>query len=196
MKHLRLDHKVICDMVTPGAKVLDMGSGEGDLLAYLVEQKDVDGTGVEINEEAIYKCVEKGLSVFHGDIDSGLSDYPDKFFDFVIFNQAMQQVHKPLPAIKEALRIGKKLIIGFPNFCNINARLQLCFLGRVPVTPSLPYTWYDTPNLHFLSIRDFQDFCRKQNIKIEKSVFLGESGVVKMFPNLFALNGIFQVSNE
>jgi methionine biosynthesis protein MetW len=190
---LRFDEKIIAGMVNPGSVVLDMGCGSGGLLEYLVEQKDVKGSGVEINEEAIYACVGKGLSVSHGDIDSGLKEYPDKLFDYVIFNQTMQQVHKPKDAILEAIRIGKKVIIGFPNFCNINARFQIFFGGRVPVTPSLPYCWYNTPNLHFLSIKDFERFCRVQNVVVEKSVFISESSVVNFLPNLFALNAIFQI---
>ncbi len=106
----------------------------------------------------------------------------------------MQQVHKPVEAILEALRVGRKVIIGFPNFCHINARLQLFFGGHVPVTQSLPYTWYNTPNLHFLSIKDFVNFCSDRGLVVEKKAFLSENGPVKIFPNIFALNAIFQVS--
>ncbi|MCK4852099.1 MAG: methionine biosynthesis protein MetW, partial [Candidatus Omnitrophica bacterium] len=167
-----------------------------DLLEYLVLRKNVKGNGVEINEEAIYACVEKGLSVSHGDIDSGLKEYPDKLFDYVIFNQTMQQVQRPREAIREALRVGERVIIGFPNFCHIKARFQIFLGGHVPVTPSLPYTWYNTPNLHFLSIKDFRVFCREQKIKIGKSVFLAEDRIVRSLPNLFALNAIFQISSS
>lgn len=194
VEELRFDHKIIGSMVRQGSLVLDMGCGEGDLLEYLVEHKDIKGSGVEINEDAIYRCVEKGLSVSHGDIDSGMSDYPDKLFDYVIFNQTMQQVHKPKYAILEALRIGKKVIVGFPNFCYVKARFQLFFAGQVPVTPSLPYTWYDTPNLHFLSIKDFEGFCAKEGITVEKKVFLVKDRIVRFMPNLFALNAVFQIS--
>jgi len=195
-EELRLDHKVIGDMVGKDTMVLDMGCGTGDLLEYLVINKGVKGAGVEINEDAIYSCVEKGLSVSHGDIDSGLREYPDKLFDYVIFNQTMQQVHKPKEALNEALRIGKKVIIGFPNFCNFKARMQLFFMGHVPITPSLPYTWYDTPNLHFLSIKDFVVFCKGQDINIEKSVYLSEEKMVRFMPNLFAQNAVFQISRD
>ncbi|MDP8299015.1 MAG: methionine biosynthesis protein MetW [Candidatus Tantalella remota] len=193
---LRLDHKIIGDMIESESMVLDLGCGDGDLLEYLTVSKDVKGSGVEISEDAIYSCVEKGLSVSHGDIDSGLREYPDLFFDYVIFNQTMRQVHKPKEAIKEALRIGKKVIVGFPNFCNLSARCQLFFGGRVPVTSSLPYTWYDTPNLHFLSIKDFQVFCDTSDLKVETKVFLSGKGRVKILPNLFALNAIFQISGR
>jgi len=195
-EELRLDHAVIGDMVRSGAKVLDVGCGDGDLLEYLVINKETRASGVEISEEAIYSCVEKGLSVSHGDIDSGLKEYPNELFDYVIFNQTMQQVHKPREAINEALRIGKRVIIGFPNFCHIKARFQIFFGGHVPITPSLPYSWFNTPNLHFLSVKDFRQFCSKQKITIEKSVFLSQKSVVKFWPNIFALNAIFQISKK
>ncbi len=195
-EELRFDHTIIGDMIATGSRVLDMGCGTGDLLEYLVENKQVNGSGVEISEKAIYACVEKGLSVSHEDIDSGLKEYPDKLFDYVIFNQTMQQVHRPKEAIREALRIGNEVIIGFPNFCHIKARFQIFFSGHVPITPSLPYNWYDTPNLHFLSIKDFWGFCREQKINIEKSIFLTEYRIIKFMPNLFALNAVFQISKN
>ncbi|MBD3379296.1 MAG: methionine biosynthesis protein MetW [Candidatus Omnitrophica bacterium] len=193
---LRIDHKVIGEMVSEGATVLDLGCGDGDLLEYLVSNKKVRGSGVEISEEAIYNCVEKGLSVSQGDIDSGLKEYPDGLFDFVIFNQTMQQVQDPLEAIKEALRVGAKVIIGFPNFCHINARFQIFFGGHVPVTRSLPYAWYNTPNLHFLSVKDFLKFCSERGLVVEKKVFLSDRGPVRFIPNLLALNAIFQITRR
>jgi len=193
-EELRFDHMIIGDMIEEGSVVLDVGCGDGELLEYLVISKGAKGSGVEISEDAIYKCVEKGLSVSHGDIDSGLMEYPDKLFDYVIFNQTMQQVRHPKEAILEAMRIGKKVIIGFPNFCYLAARMQIFFRGRVPVTPSLPYSWYDTPNLHFLSIKDFEFFCRDQKIVIDKKIFLSKKRRVRIFPNIFALNAILQIS--
>jgi methionine biosynthesis protein MetW len=190
----RLDHRIIATIITSGSKVLDLGCGEGVLLEYLVKRRDLEGYGIEINESAIYRCVEKGLSVSHEDIDSGLQDYPDQFFDYVIFNQTMQQVHRPREAIIRALRIGRRVIIGFPNFCHLRARFQLTILGHVPITASLPYTWYDTPNLHFLSIRDFKHFCRDEKIRIEKRYFLKKDSTVRFFPNLIAYNGLFLLS--
>ncbi len=190
----RLDHKIIASLITLGSKVLDLGCGEGVLLDYLVKERGIEGYGIEISESAIYKCVARGLSVSHEDIDSGLKHYPDQFFDFVIFNQTMQQVHRPRNAIIRALRIGKKVIVGFPNFCHIRARLQLTLLGHVPITASLPYTWYDTPNLHFLSMRDFIHFCRDERITIEHRVFLTRNATVKILPNLLAYNGLFVLS--
>lgn len=193
---LRSDHKIIGGLVSPGSAVLDMGCGDGDLLEYLVTSKGVRGSGVEIREEAIYNCVEKGLSVSHGDIDSGLREYPDQMFDYVIFNQTIQQVDRPVDALMEALRIGRKVIIGFPNFCDLRSRLQIFFGGHVPITPSLPYSWYDTPNRHFLSIKDFISFCDERDFNIEKQFFLSGNGQVRFLPNLFAVNAIFQISRK
>jgi methionine biosynthesis protein MetW len=149
---VRLDHKIIYQIVDSGSRVLDLGCGEGDLIYFLAKEKGARVQGIELSEEAIYRCVEKGLSVFHSDIDSGLIEYPDKSFDYVILNQSMQETKKVDFVLKEALRVGKNVIVGFPNFAYVSARLRLFFFGETPVTPSLPYRWYNTPNLHFLSI--------------------------------------------
>jgi methionine biosynthesis protein MetW len=186
-----LDHKIISDLVESGSRVLDLGCGTGDLLYILAKEKSVKAQGIEIDESAIYKCVEKGLSVFHGDIDSGLLEYPDKSFDYVILNQTMQQAKKADFVIQEALRVGKKLIVGFPNFAYCRARFSLFFKGKTPITKSLPYHWYDTPNLHFLTISDFTDYCEEKKIKILNSYYIGQKGKVWFWPNLFALNAIF-----
>jgi methionine biosynthesis protein MetW len=191
---MRLDYRVIADWIRPGTSVLDLGCGDGELLSILVKEKAVRANGIEIDEQAIYKCVEKGLSVFHEDIEQGLSGYPDESFDYVIMNGSLQQVKKPDVVFKEALRVGKRLIVGFPNFSHISSRLQMLFSGRVPVTPSLPYQWYDTPNLHFLSISDFRDYCRLRGLKIEAAAFLSKDRRVGLLPNLFAEQGLFLLS--
>lgn len=189
-----LEYKAILKWIHQGASVLDLGCGDGELLDLLVREKKVKAQGIEIDEQAIYQCVAKGLSVFHEDIDNGLSDYADQAFDFVILNQSFQQVKKPDNVLKEALRVGKEVIIGFPNFAHYQGRLQIFFQGKTPVTPSLPYEWHDTPNLHFLSILDFIEYCQRRSIKIEKSFFIGKNRGVRILPNLFALAGIFLIS--
>ncbi|MDP2913489.1 MAG: methionine biosynthesis protein MetW [Candidatus Omnitrophota bacterium] len=191
---IRPDHRAILELVKPGSSVLDLGCGTGELLYILIKEKNAKAQGIEIDDNAIYKCVARGLNVFHGDIDTGLAEYKDKYFDYVILNQSLQQVKKPNVVLSEALRVGKKAIIGFPNFAHYNARLQIFLRGKTPVTSSLPYEWYDTPNLHFLSISDFIEYCHKRNIRIEKSVFIGKGKAVKIFPNWFARTGIFLIS--
>jgi methionine biosynthesis protein MetW len=191
-----LDHNIIIEYVKPGASVLDLGCGDGALLSRLVKEKNVKAQGIEVDSQAIYKCVAKGLSVFHGDIDSGLSEYNDNSFDYVILSQSFQQVQKPDEVLKEALRVGKEVIVSFPNFAHYSSRLQIVFKGKTPITPSLPYEWYNTPNLHFLSISDFIEYCHKRNIKVKESAFVGANGRIKLFPNLFALVGIFLITDS
>ena len=187
----RPDYKIISNLIEPDSKVLDLGCGDGELMSLLTKEKNVRAQGIELDDSEIYKCVEKGLSVFHGDIDSGLREYPDKSFDYVILNQSMQQAKKADFVIRESLRVGKKLIVGFPNFAYFKARISLFFRGKTPITKSLPYHWYDTPNLHFLTISDFKNYCREKNIDILKDYYIGHKKRVGFWPNLFALNAIF-----
>ncbi len=190
----RLEDQVILDRVRQGSSVLDLGCGEGELLALLVAEKGVSAQGIEINEQAIYQCVATGLSVFHDDIDNGLSEYGDKVFDYVILKESLQQVKAPDKVLQEALRVGREVIISFPNFAHYEARLQMFFRGKAPVTSSLPYEWYDTPNLRFLSISDFHRYCSKRNIRIVHSAFISGQRRIRLFPNLFARAGTFFLS--
>ena len=188
---MREDYKIISEIIERGSKVLDLGCGDGELMYLLTKEKNVRAQGIELDDAQIYKCVERGLSVFHSDIDSGLLEYPDKSFDYVILNQTMQQAKKADFVIQEALRVGKKLIVGFPNFAYVKARVSIFFIGKTPITKSLPYHWYDTPNLHFLTISDFKNYCADKGIKILEARYLGQNGRVLLWPNLFALNAIF-----
>jgi len=191
---LRPDQKVIMEIVTPGASVLDLGCGSGELLAALAEKKHAKGQGIEIDDDAILRCVSKGLNVFHDDIDRGLPEYGDRSFDFVILDQTFQQVKKPDEVLRESLRVGTKVIVGFPNFATLGTRLQLGLRGRTPVTTSLPYEWYDTPNLHFLSILDFVDFCKKKAIRMERAFYFTSRRRIRVLPNLLAQTGVFLIS--
>jgi methionine biosynthesis protein MetW len=190
---LKPDYRIILDWVDQGSSVLDLGCGEGDLLYQLVKQKGVRGQGVEIDEKAIYKCVAKGLNVFHDDIEGGLTDYQDEAFDYAILDQTFQQIHYVDRALDSALRVGKRVIVGFPNFAYYKSRFQIFFRGRTPVTQALPYMWYETPNLHSLSIRDFEYYCAAKKIVVECSAYLSGSREVKFFPNFFAQIGLFQI---
>jgi len=189
-----IEHKVISNWISSKASVLDLGCGDGELLSLLIRNKQVHAQGVELSEQAIHNCVAAGLSVFQQDIDTGLTEFSDKSVDYVILNQTLQQVKKPDFAIREALRVGKKVIVGFPNFCYITDRFQIFFRGKVPVTASLPYEWYDTPNLHFLSIADFKEYCKKNRIIIEKTAFISKNQTVRFLPNLFGEVGLFLLS--
>ncbi len=189
-----IEHLVISGWISSGASVLDLGCGDGELLVLLIKNKEVHAQGIELSEQAIHNCVAAGLSVFQQDIDTGLTEYADKSFDYVILNQTLQQVRKPNFAIKEALRVGKKVIVGFPNFGYIINRFQIFFHGKVPVSPSLPYEWYDTPNLHFLSITDFKDYCKKNQITVDDTAFISKNRTVRFMPNLFGEVGLFLLS--
>ncbi len=191
----KFENSVIAAIVKLKTTVLDLGCGDGELLSRLVRENKCKVQGIDIDEQAIYKCVARGLSVMHGDIDTGLSEYGDKSFDYVILNQSFQQVKKPDNVLTEALRVGTEVIVSFPNFAHFSARTQIFFAGKTPVTPSLPFEWFNTPNLHFLSISDFQMFCRKRNIRIINSTFLGSKRRIRFLPNVFAAIGIFCISN-
>ena len=192
----RIEHQIISDWVGQGASVLDLGCGDGELLVRLIKEKHVRAQGIEISEQAIHRCFVHGLNVLQEDIDTGLSEYADKSFEYVVLNQTFQQIKKPDFVLKEALRVGNKTIVGFPNFVYISARFQLFFKGKVPVTSSLPYKWYETPNLHFLSIADFTEYCKKRNIQIEHSAFITKNKKIRFFPNLFGETGLFLLSKN
>ncbi len=191
---IRIDHRAVFELVESRSSVLDLGCGNGDLLYLLIKEKQVRGQGIDIDEAAIYRSVEKGLSVLHGDIDSGLSEYRDTSFDYVILNQSLQQVRHLETVLDNALRVGRKVIVGFPNFAYYKARLQLFIRGRAPVTTSLPYSWFKSPNVHFFSIRDFLDYCRARSIKVERVLYLGEKRKVYICANLFATSAVFLIS--
>ncbi|MCL1971634.1 MAG: methionine biosynthesis protein MetW [Endomicrobia bacterium] len=188
-----LEYRKIASVVQRDAKVLDLGCGDGDLMYYLMQTKNINSQGIEISEDAIYKCVEKGLTVFHSDIEGGMEAYPDKSFDYVIMHNSLQQVQKIDYVIEECFRIGKKVVIGFPNFAYIWARRDL-FFGHSPVTKTLPYKWYNTPNLRFLSIKDFESFCAEKKYKISDKFFFASNREVKFLPNLLAQTAVFVIS--
>ncbi len=198
---LHLNYEIICDHIEAESTVLDLGCGSGELLKILKERKNVYCRGVEINEDNVIKCVEKGLSVFQGDIDEGLKDYQDKSFDYVVLNQTLQCIHKPDFAIQEMLRVGKKVVISFPNFAYWRVRFYLFFNGRMPKSSILPFEWYNTPNIHLLTIGDFMEFCQAREINILKKIYMNKAEVKKdiihnTLPNFYAEEAIFIVQRD
>lgn len=196
---LRLNYSIITEIVDKGAKVLDLGCGDGDLLAQLVSEKGIKGIGVEINQDSVISSLEKGLSVIQGDIDEGLKGFQDKEYDWVILNQTLQSTEKPDYVVDEMLRVGKKVVVSFPNFAYWKVRCYLFFTGHMPKSKILPFEWYNTPNIHLLTIKDFYEFCKKRDIKILKSIFMTKANVktnfiTKLFSNFFTEEVIFVIS--
>lgn len=182
----RRDYEIIGDIVEPGSKVLDLGCGEAELLAWLVENKRVQARGIEQNGGKVMKAIARGVSVYQGDLENSLQDYPDQAFDYVILSQTLQQTLRPLLVLKELLRVGRRAIVGFPNFGHWRVRLSHLWSGRSPRTGLFPYEWYDSPNLHFLTIDDFESLVNAQHWTVEKRIFLSGQREVTMLPNLMA----------
>ena len=172
----RVDHLVVADMVTPGARVLDVGCGDGALLTLLTERKNVDARGIELSREGVAECVTRGHAVIQGDADTDLIDYPTDCFDYVILSQTLQATRNPRKVLEQMLRIGRHAIVSFPNFGHWRVRSSLFFNGRMPVTANLRHAWYDTPNIHFCTIRDFVALVEEIPAKAEKAVALNASG--------------------
>ena len=172
----RLDFLLLADMVAPGSRVLDIGCGDGDLLALLRDRKGVDGRGIEISREGVNACLSKGLPVIQGDADTDLADYPDDAFDYVILSQTIQATRQPKVVLEHLLRIGRRAIVSFPNFGHWRVRLDLLVNGRMPVTDNMPYSWHDTPNIHFCTIRDFLELCAEVGARMERAAALDARG--------------------
>lgn len=190
----REDHRIIADMIGEASTVLDLGCGEGDLLAWLARHKRVEARGVEIAPEKVRRCVELGLSVYQGDINQGLADYPDACFDYVILSQTLQVVRHPLDLMREMRRVGRRIVVAFPNFGHWSVRLSLLCTGKAPRTGHLPYEWYDSPNIRVLTILDFEDLLRQEGLRAEQSCFLRRGRRVASQPNLLADSAIYLLS--
>lgn len=197
---LRPDLRAIADMIAPSSTLLDVGCGEGDLLSFLQQEKKVTGRGIELSQSGVNRCIARGLSVIQGDADIDLSYYPDNAYDYVVLSQTLQTLKQPKEVLEHLVRIGRHAVLSVPNFGHWRNRLYLIYKGRMPVTRSLSYQWYDTPNIHFCTIIDFIRLCESLNLKIEKSVYVTETGTSSSvkgnikFANFFGQHGIFMVT--
>jgi len=195
--HLRPDLAAIAEMIPAGARVLDVGCGDGALLEYLVRTKNVDGRGIELSQQNVNACVARGLAVVQGDADTDLGEYPGRVFDFVILSQTIQATEKPAQVLEHLLRIGRHVAISLPNFGHWRVRLALLFTGRMPRTSALDYSWYDTPNIHLCTIADFVDLARKNGAVIERALTVEGTRISSDVrpdawgPNLLAQGAIF-----
>ncbi|MFX4263504.1 methionine biosynthesis protein MetW [Pelotomaculum propionicicum] len=167
-KNCRFDHKVICGLVPAGSSVLDLGCGSGELLSKLINYKDVQGLGIEKEFDQVAETIARGVPVIHADLDEGLAGLPDRFFDYVILEKTLQAVKRPLFVLEEMLRVGSAGIVSFPNFGHRQVVFSLLSTGKMPVTSNLPYQWYDTPNIHLFTAKDFLEWADANNVRIEK----------------------------
>jgi methionine biosynthesis protein MetW len=189
----RSDYAIISELIEPDSRVLDLGCGEGELLQWLVQNKAVDARGIEIDGPKVQRAIARGVSVYQSDIDQGLTGYPDDSFDYVILSQTLQESRRPLEVLREMLRIGKHAIVAFPNFGHWAVRLSLLFTGRSPRSRCFPHEWYNSPNIHFLTIRDFETLAREQRWSVERKIFLSGRRTGVFLANLMAEVAVYQV---
>lgn len=201
-ENIRFDLRIISSEISKGSRVLDLGCGNGDLLAWLAANKGVQGTGIEQNKERATHCISRGLSVLQGDLSEEVEDYPDCCFDYVILSQTLQQVFEPAALLYSLARIGRKVIVSFPNFSHYSNRLQLLFKGVAPKNDQLPYSWYDSPNIRVITVRDFKKFARDVGYNITKEILINtnpansDGHVIHNFTNLRATYGIYIIEKE
>lgn len=189
----RSDYAIISEIVPHGSNVLDLGCGDGELLAWLAQHKDVNARGVEISGAKVQRAIARGVSVYHGDIEEALADLPDQAFDYVILSQTLQETRSPLKVLREMLRVGRRGIVAFPNFGHWTVRLAHLWSGGAPKTNLFPHEWYDSPNIHFLTVHDFEGLTQIEGWTIERRIFLQGQRKVTMLPNLLAEVAVFQI---
>ncbi|TWA74532.1 methionine biosynthesis protein MetW [Azospirillum brasilense] len=198
---IRSDLKLIAEMVEPGSRVLDVGCGDGALLAFLSRRKGVDGRGIELSMDGVHQCVAQGLSVIQGDAETDLKDYPPGAFDYVILSQTLQAMREPRTVLETMTRIGRRAIVSVPNFGYWRIRVQLLLTGRMPVTETLGYQWWETPNIHFCTIRDFVVLAEEMGIRIERCMIVNRAGRVtghahSGLANLLGEQGVFLLRRD
>ena len=197
---MKNEFKIIINLLPIQSRVLDVGCGDGTLIEALIKQKNIDARGIELEENKVKQCISKGLSVIQGNAETELSQFPDKAFDFVILSQTLQAFYQPENVLNELMRIGKKVIISIPNFGYWQVRTSLLFFGKMPVTKSLPDSWYNTPNLHMCSIKDFYHFCDKKKINMDRIIGINNEKISSInrinleMKNFFSEVGIFLIS--
>ncbi len=188
---MRADLNAIAQWVSPGARVLDLGCGDGSLLRYLWQERQAPGYGVEIDDASVLDCVANDVNVLQVDLESGLSLFSDRSFDCVVLSETLQTIHRTEFLMREMLRVGREVIVSFPNFGYWSARLQVAF-GRMPVSEALPYEWYETPNVHHCTIADFEDLCRRLGVKIRERVVLHGGQPITFLPNLLGSLAVYR----
>ena len=196
---MKREFKIIADLLPVNSRVLDVGCGDGTLMKYLTKEKNIDVRGLELNEENVETCITKGLSVIEGNAETELGQFPDKSFDYVVLSQTLQAFYSPENVLDHLLRIGKASIVSIPNFGYWKVRTNLLFFGRMPETSALPYKWYNTPNLHMCTIKDFYELCKSKKINMEKIVGINSNKTSLInnnnirLKNLFSQVGIFLI---
>ncbi len=196
---MKKEFRVIADLLPKNVRVLDVGCGDGSLMSHLIKEKNIEARGLELKKENVTKCIYKGLPVIEGNAETELHQFPDQSFDFVILSQTLQAFYNPEKVLKDLLRIGKSVIISIPNFGYWKVRTSLLLFGKMPVTKTLPNTWYNTPNLHMCTIKDLFDFCLKKNIEIKRAVGVNEDKTSEIkqsnleIKNFFSKLGIFLI---
>lgn len=194
---MRQDLTHIQRWISPGSRVLDLGCGDGEFLQTLQQQRQVRGIGLEIDADNITTAINRGLSIIEQDLDAGLGNFPDQSFDTVVMAHALQAVHFPHKVLEEMLRVGRECIVTFPNFGYWRSRWYLGTVGRMPVSRFMPFSWYDTPNIHFCTVRDFEKLCVTMGIRILDRDMVGterSAGLARAWPNLFATTAIYHIT--